>query len=341
MSDKQYFKNKDILVTGGCGSIGSALVRKLTEFDVKRIRVFDNDEFGLFKLDSELGDTNKIRILVGDVRDEKRLEMAIRDVDIVYHIAALKHVPLCEYNPYEAVETNVKGTQNVVDVARNAKVEKVIFVSTDKAVNPINTMGATKMLAEKLVLNAPLGNDKVIFSCVRFGNVLKTRGSFLPTLYDQIKSGQDITITSLDMVRFFMTIEKATELIFKATIVAKGREIFIFKMDAIRIIDLVDAMLLEFSPFPLDEARKRIKIVGKRVGEKISESLLTENELEYVYDSNDMLILNSPIHVPHFVNEKIIPSKISRAVYEANEANPLDTNELRRIVKVLFGTGGA
>ena len=340
MSDKQYFKNKDILVTGGCGSIGSALVRKLTEFDVKRIRVFDNDEFGLFKLDSELGDTNKIRILVGDVRDEKRLEMAIRDVDIVYHIAALKHVPLCEYNPYEAVETNVKGTQNVVDVARNAKVEKVIFVSTDKAVNPINTMGATKMLAEKLVLNAPLGNDKVIFSCVRFGNVLKTRGSFLLTLYDQIKSGQDITITSLDMVRFFITIEKATELILKATIVAKGREIFIFKMDAIRIIDLVDAMLLEFSPFPLDEARKRIKIVGKRVGEKISESLLTENELEYVYDSNDMLILNSPIDVPHFVNEKIIPSKISRAVYEANEANPLDINELRKMVRVIFGTRG-
>ena len=181
MDLKSYYHGKTVLITGGVGSIGSYLVREILKFDPKSVRVLDNNESGLFDLEQEL-DPRKLRSFVGDIRDKDRLTMAMEDVDIVFHAAALKHVPLCEFNPFDAVKTNVVGTQNVLDAAFAQGVQKVITISTDKAVNPSNVMGATKLLAERLTIsaNSYRGHKKTVFSCVRFGNVLHSRGSVVP-----------------------------------------------------------------------------------------------------------------------------------------------------------------
>ena len=178
---KKFYENKVILVTGGVGSIGKEIVKTLLNFNPKAIRVLDINETALFELENELN-SNKIRCFIGDVRDKDRLKRAIEGVDIVFHAAALKHVPLCEFNPFEAVKTNVIGTQNLVEVAMDEKVEKFITISTDKAVNPVNVMGTTKLLAERLTISANLykGDRKTALSDLRFGNVLKSRGTILP-----------------------------------------------------------------------------------------------------------------------------------------------------------------
>jgi FlaA1/EpsC-like NDP-sugar epimerase len=183
------FKDKKILVTGGTGCIGSEIVRNLLKYKPNVVRIFSNDEDATFQIIQELGRANNRRFLVGDIRDKERLMLAMENIDIVYHAAALKHVPLCEYNPFEAIKTNVLGTQNVIDAALENKVEKVINISTDKAVNPTKTMGATKLLAEKLTIDANYfkGKTKTIFSCVRFGNVAYSRGSVIPLFESQIR----------------------------------------------------------------------------------------------------------------------------------------------------------
>ena len=191
MSFADAFGDKRILITGGTGSIGSEILRKVLQYDPQVVRVFSIDEDAQFNLQQELGDRPNVRFLIGDVRDRERLGMAGEDVDIIFHVAALKHVPLCEYNPFEAVKTNVLGTQNVIDVAMKGEVDKLITISTDKAVNPVNVMGATKLLAERLTISANhyKGSRKTAFSCVRFGNVLYSRGSVVPLFREQIRKG--------------------------------------------------------------------------------------------------------------------------------------------------------
>ncbi|MCL2116405.1 MAG: polysaccharide biosynthesis protein, partial [Methanobrevibacter sp.] len=246
---ESFYKGKKILVTGGSGSIGSEIVEKLVSLPVDSIRVFDNNETALFDLETDLN-SPKIRTLIGDIRDLERLNRAFEDIDIVFHAAALKHVPLCEFNPFDAVKTNVVGTQNVLDAAINCDVAKVILVSTDKAVNPINVMGATKLLAERLILsaNSYAGNKRTIFSCVRFGNVLNSRGSVIPLFKKQIKNGGPVTITDPDMTRFIMHISDAADLILKSGQKAIGGEIFILKMSAVKITDLANAMINILAP---------------------------------------------------------------------------------------------
>lgn len=290
---KSCYEGKTILVTGGVGSIGSELVRKLLEYNPKVVRILDNDETGLFDLREEL-QSKKIRVFVGDIKDKERVKRAIEDVDIVFHAAALKHVPLCEYNPFEAVKTNVYGTQNLINIAMDEKVEKFIFISTDKAVNPVNVMGATKLLAERLTISANLykGKRKVTFSCVRFGNVLDTRGSVIPLFRKQIKNGGPLTSTNSNMTRFMMSITKAVELVLKAAKLAKGEEIFILKMPALRIGDLAEVMVEELAPRYGHKPNKiKIKTIGKRMGEKLHEELMTEDEAESALESEDMFIL--------------------------------------------------
>ena len=188
MDENEYYRGKSILVTGGVGSIGKELVKNILKMDVSAVRILDNNETGLFDLGQELK-SDKIRLLVGDVRDKERLKRAMEGVDIVFHAAALKHVPLCEFNPFDAVKTNILGTQNVLNVALDEEVEKVIVISTDKAANPVNVMGATKLLAERLTLsaNAYRGDRKTVFSCVRFGIVVASRGSVIPLFAEQIR----------------------------------------------------------------------------------------------------------------------------------------------------------
>lgn len=286
---KENFEGKDILVTGGCGSIGSEIVKQLISYNPRRIRVFDNSESGHFYLNQKLG-SDKIRNLLGDVRDRDRIFRAMEGVDVVFHAAALKHVPFCEYNPFEAVYTNIIGTKHVVEAAVQNKVGTVIGISTDKAVNPINTMGATKLLSERIIINAPLGESPTRFACVRFGNVLDSTGSVIPIFREQISKGGPVTVTSDEMTRFFMTIPQAVTLTLEAANKVKGREIFILKMNALNIRTLAEALIEEFS-----DGHIPIEIVGVRPGEKLYEVLFTEEELPFIMEEKDMFVLkNSP-----------------------------------------------
>jgi UDP-N-acetylglucosamine 4,6-dehydratase/5-epimerase len=297
----RFFYNKDILVTGGCGSIGTEIVKQLIKFKPKRIRVFDNNESGLFYLQKKLN-SSKIRILIGDIRDKDRLRLAVCGADIVFHAAALKHVPLCEYNPFEAVNTNVIGTQNLLEVTREEHVGKVVSISTDKAVNPINTMGATKLLSEKLVMRAHIGDKCTTkFSCVRFGNVLNSVGSVIPIFKDQIKRGGPVTITSPKMLRFFMSMPEAVSLVLKAAQISKGQEIFILKMQKIRILDLAEVLIEQFGPeFGYDPKEIKITNIGVRPGEKLDEQLVTIEEREWLLDFENLSILRPPSNLPHY-----------------------------------------
>jgi UDP-N-acetylglucosamine 4,6-dehydratase len=288
------FRGKNILVTGGTGSIGNSIVRKVLQCEPEVVRVLSNDENCLFSLEQELQGHSNLRFLVGDVRDKERLQRAVENIDFVFHAAALKHVPLCEYNPFEAVKTNVLGTQNVIEVAMEEEVEKLITISTDKAVNPVNVMGATKLLAERLTISANYykGERRTAFSCVRFGNVLDSRGSVVPSFREQIRKGGPVTITDPDMTRFVMSIAKAVELVLEAAGIAQEGEIFIFKMPALRIGDLAEAMIEELAPqYGYAPESIKVEITGKRAGEKIYEELLTADEAINASETEDMFII--------------------------------------------------
>jgi FlaA1/EpsC-like NDP-sugar epimerase len=322
---KKFYENKVILVTGGVGSIGKEIVKTLLNFNPKAIRVLDINETALFELENELN-SNKIRCFIGDVRDKDRLKRAIEGVDIVFHAAALKHVPLCEFNPFEAVKTNVIGTQNLVEVAMDEKVEKFITISTDKAVNPVNVMGTTKLLAERLTISANLykGDRKTAFSVVRFGNVLNSRGSILPLLKEQIKKGGPVTLTHPEMTRFIMSINEAVRLVLKACYLAKGGEIFILKMPSVRIRDLIEVVIEELAPkYGYNPEDIKIEIIGKRPGEKLYEELIIEEEIYKLKDLGDMFIV-----YPYGVNE----NKNNKIIYNSKDAKFLNKNEIKRIL---------
>lgn len=317
------FRDKNILVTGGTGSIGSAIVRKLLQYEPKVVRVLSNDENGLFNLEQELLSCPNVRFLMGDVRDEERLLRAVENIDFVFHAAALKHVPLCEYNPLDAVKTNVLGTQNLIKAAIEEEVEKFIAISTDKAVNPVNVMGATKLLAERLTISANYykGLRKTAFSCVRFGNVLDSRGSVIRLFSEQIEIGGPVTITDPEMTRFVMSIPKAVDLVLKAMEMAQGGEIFIFKMPALRIRELAEAIIEEWAPrYGYDPKTIKVEISGKRAGEKIYEALLTEDEATATSEIDNMFILT-----PAAKNQR--NQKISAREYRSDTNTILLTKE--------------
>lgn len=279
---------KSILVSGGCGSIGSVLVEKLiSDFQPKQVRILDNNEAGLFQVLQHYPDNKKLRLFLGDVRDKDRVVWAMKDVDTVFHAAALKHVELNEYSPFESVKTNVLGTQNMLEAALVNNIETFINISTDKAANPISVMGASKLLAERLTSgsNNFKGKARTIFASVRFGNVLNSSGSVLPIWLDQLKKGVPLTITDKSMIRYFMTIEQAVDLIFKATAIAQGGEIFILKMPALKIIDLAE-VLGEIYNKPV-----KLQEIGKRPGEKLFEKIVTRTEALLALELKDMYVL--------------------------------------------------
>lgn len=287
------FKDKKILVTGGTGSIGSVIVKELLKYQPRQIRIFSRDETKQFELMHEIGPDTPVNFLIGDVRDKERLNMAMENIDIVFHAAALKHVVSCEKNPFEAYKTNVQGTQNVIDCAYANKVDKVIVISTDKATDPTNVMGCTKLLAEKLILASYLykGDKKTKFCCVRFGNVLGSRGSVVPLFINQIKRGQPVTVTDPKMTRFTMSIPQAVQLVFKATKIMKNREIFVLKMPVLTLEDLANAVVEVFKKKNNAEQDIPIKIIGKKGGERLHEKLLTADESEGALELNDMFII--------------------------------------------------
>jgi len=344
-----YFKNKNVLITGGAGSIGSQIARKLLDCKTKLIRILDIDETAQFELEHELlkeYGRNGARFLMGDIRDHLRMKRALENIDVVFHAAALKHVPSCEYNAFEAVKTNVQGTQNVIEAAMENDVEKFITISTDKAVNPVNVMGATKLLAERLTISANYykGDRKTVFSCVRFGNVWGSSGSVVPVFTRQIKHGGPVTITDPDMTRFVMSTDRAVELVLKAVQMSKGGEVFIFKMPSLRIGDLAEALIDELAPkYGYRPGNIKTKIIGIRPGEKFHEELMTEEESVWARETKEMLIVQPPIELPGFtlktpgnlLNVPLTEAYVSKKRRKVTSKNVplLGKAEIRKLVK--------
>lgn len=284
------FKDKTILVTGGTGTIGSEIVRQALLAGAKQVRVLSRDDTKQYYLQEKLGYPENLRLLIGDIRDKARLDLACRGCDIIFHAAALKHVSLSEYNPFEAVQTNVVGSQNVIESALKNNVDKVIGISTDKAVNPVNVMGTTKLLMEKLFVNANYykGNSPTKFSCVRFGNVVWARGSVLPIWATTAKKQGVVRITSPEMSRFLMSQQQAVSLVLKAALLSQGGEIFILKMPSCKLGQLCDLFLEKY--FKGQNIKK--EVIGERAGEKMYEDLFDKNDkYKQILENQEMFII--------------------------------------------------
>ncbi|MBI3335777.1 MAG: UDP-N-acetylglucosamine 4,6-dehydratase (inverting) [Candidatus Portnoybacteria bacterium] len=284
---KSPLYNKTILITGGTGSLGKACVNVLLKkYKPKAVRVYSRDELKQWEMCREFNNNRRLRFFIGDVRDLNRLKRAVEDVDIVIHAAALKQLPSCEYNPIEAVRTNIDGAVNVIDAALDNKVEMVLAVSTDKAVNPINLYGATKLCAEKLFIQANnyRGEKRQTkFSVVRYGNVLGSRGSVVPLFYQQ-REENILTVTDKRMTRFWITLPHAIKFVLSCFELMRGGEIFIPKIPSMKVIELAKAIA----------PRARIKFIGQRTGEKIHEYLITPEEAGNAYDLPDRYTIVSP-----------------------------------------------
>jgi UDP-N-acetylglucosamine 4,6-dehydratase len=275
-----------VLLTGGTGSFGKKFTEvMLREHKLKKLIIFSRDELKQHEM-RMVYDDPCLRYFIGDVRDKERLHRAVRGVDVIVHAAALKQVPSCEYNPFEAVKTNIVGAQNIIDVAIDADVNKVMAISTDKAVNPINLYGATKLVAEKLFVqgNAYSGVGGTRFSCVRYGNVVGSRGSVIPVFRKQRVNGK-ITITDERMTRFWITLEQGVRFVIKCTSMMRGGEVFVPKIPSMRIVDLADVV----AP---DTERET---VGIRPGEKLHEVLVSRDESRYTLEFEDMYLIQ-PVH---------------------------------------------
>jgi len=280
------FKGKIILITGGTGSFGKACVKRLLEaHDPASIRIFSRDELKQWEMARQFND-ERLRFLIGDVRDVNRLKRAFEGVDYVIHAAALKHVPACEYNPVEAVRTNVDGAINVINAALDTNVKKVIALSTDKAVNPVNIYGATKLASDRLFIqsNSYSGTlHPTRFSVVRYGNVMASRGSVIPLFRKQAESGV-LTVTDARMTRFWITLPHAVDFVLSSFELMQGGEIFVPKIPSMKITDLVKVLA----------PKAKIKVIGVRPGEKLHESLTTKEESPLVRDMKDRYIVLSP-----------------------------------------------
>ncbi|PWB52446.1 MAG: hypothetical protein C3F06_07775 [Candidatus Methanoperedenaceae archaeon] len=342
------FKNKKILITGGTGSLGKELVYSLLRNEEpKIIRIYDVDETEQFNFLQELKHDfrndpkhyeDTVRFLLGDVRDKERLNRAVEGIDIIIHTAALKHVGACEYNPFEAVKTNVLGTQNIIDVAIDNNVGKIIFTSSDKAVNPSNTMGATKLLAEKLMTAANYykGDRKCIFSSVRFGNVMGSRGSVIPLFTQQIKTKNPVTITEPTMTRFMMSMSQAVDLVFESVEMTQGGEVFIFKMPVVNILDLAEVLIEGLAPKYGHRVEDiRINTIGTKPGEKMYEELMTEDEAARSLEREDMFIIPPEMReeLPDWDESKYNATSIKSKDFISKDVLPITKEQIKSILR--------
>lgn len=333
------FSGKTVLVCGGTGSIGSEIVGQLLKRKVAQVRVFARDEAKHQGLLAKLNYPKNLRSLIGDIRDRERLRMAMDGVDIVFNAAALKHISYCEYNPFEAVKTNIYGTQNVIETALEADVEKVITISTDKAAEPTSVLGATKLLSERITAAADYfkGRRRTRFCAVRFGNVLGSRNSIIPLVKQQLLADGVVKITDVRMTRFTMSIADAVKLIFEAAAISKGGEVFILKMPAVRIKDLIEILAEEFAKkYQIEPATIKFKHIGLRPGEKLHEKLLTSYEAVNAYEDRELFLVTSDIAKPnkpfvkkHYGSFKKVAFDYN---YDSESSRILNKTEIRRIL---------
>jgi len=328
------FDGKKILITGGTGSLGQALTKRLLQSKVSNIRIFSRNESDQIDMESKFND-KRLRFLLGDIRDYSRLLRAMESVDIVFHTAALKHVPKIEYNPFEGIKTNILGSQNVIDACLEQNVEKVIAIGTDKAVSPLNTYGATKALMEKLFMSANnyVNREKhrTKFITIRYGNVLGSSGSVIPKFIDLIKKNKAVTITDPKMTRFTITMNEALDFILNATKIGQGSEIFIPKMKAYDMNTLVKTLSELFG-----EVKQ--EIIGIREGEKLHEVLINEDEIRYAWNINNMYMLTNP-HYELFNDQNLLEiyndiTKVENLdAYRSDVAEKITTEELKEKIK--------
>lgn len=321
------FKDKRILITGATGSWGHELVSQLLQEKPKEIRLFSRNESSQVAMMRQFSD-KRLKFIIGDIKEREGLMQACQDVEYVFHLAALKHVPVCEEQPLEALKTNVLGTQNVIDAAIYNHVEKVVYISTDKAANPSNFYGLSKAMGERLIIHANTLNTDTKFVCVRGGNVLGTNGSVIHVFKNQIAEKGVVGITDLRMTRFFLTIEEAIGLLFKATYESIGGEIFVMKMPTCTILDLA-RVLIE------DSGKEDVEIIelGKRPGEKIHEILFSEYESASTvhYDKHYFVILPS-IEIDGLKEYYASYKPVEMENYNSGE-NLMNKDELRTLLE--------
>ena len=330
------FEGKKILITGGTGSLGQALTKRLLNSKVDTIRIFSRNENKQIEMESKFQD-NRLRFFLGDIRDLERLTRAMEDIDFVFHAAALKHVPKIEYNPFEAIKTNVIGSQNVIDAAIHENVEKVIAIGTDKAVSPLNTYGATKLLMEKLFVTANnfLNPEKHVtkFIAARYGNVFGSSGSVVPIFIEQIKKNKKNTITDPKMTRFSITMNEALDFILNVANYGKGSEIFVPKSKAYDIMELKSALTELFGN--VEE-----EIIGIRPGEKLHEILIGDEEIRFSWEYNGMYMITNPFN-PLFHEEKIgsiyqgIKKIQNLNKYSSDKAEKISIGDLKKMINEL------
>ncbi len=323
------FDDKVILITGGTGSWGNELTKQLLEkYEPKEIRIYSRGEPKQVQMKINYYGDRRVKFIIGDVRDKSRLSMATRDVDYVFHLAALKHVPVCEENPWESVLTNIYGTRNVIEASIESNVKKVIYVSTDKAVDPFNLYGICKSCGEKLIVAANLESDKTSFVCIRGGNVIGTSGSVIPLFKEQILKNKEITLTNREMSRYFFPVSKAIGLVFKATVSSVGGEIFVMKMPSCKIIDLAEVMINE-----LGNGDTKITNIGIRPGEKIYEVLVSRYESPRCIESGDYYIILPQLKIPKIKEHYADYEKIKLEEFNSKNARIMDREEIKAVLK--------
>ena len=328
------FTNKTVLITGGTGSLGQALTNRLLKTKVKAIRILSRNENKQVEMASSLND-DRLRFFIGDIRDLSRLYRAFENVDIVFHAAALKHVPVIEYNPFEGIKTNIIGSQNVIDACLHEHVKIVVGVGTDKAVSPLNTYGATKLLMEKLFVSANSFLDsqkhKTKFIALRYGNVLGSSGSVLPKFIALSKNKQKITITDANMTRFSLTMDEALDFILESTFRGNGSEVFVPKLRSYSIMDLKNSVSELVNPTPHT-------ITSIRPGEKLHETLINYDEARYTWDFNNTYIIFNPLKSESEIKRQytgIKKVKFSES-YSSNMVKKISQNELSEIIKTKY-----
>ncbi len=334
MSESDW-PSKRVLITGVCGTVGRELLRQLVDSGVGAVVGLDNNESQLFLLGEEHRGREEVRFFLGDLRDRDELTRKMRDIDVVFHAAALKHVPLCEQSPRDAVQTNILGTQNVIDAAAANGVQRVLFTSSDKAVNPTSVMGTSKLMGERLMTaaNAHRGRGGPIYASTRFGNVLGSSGSVVPLFREQIAKGGSVTLTDPGMTRFVMTLRQAVTLVKETVFLARGGEVFVTKMPAIRVADLARVMVDVLAPtYGFAADRVVIETIGPRAGEKRFEELMNEEEIRRTAELADYFVILPALAPPEGAVQALYPGADASNLAEAyNSATvlPLTPEALR------------